>query len=334
MRRTLEMLFRYWAQFAALLAIPTVIAFAIAWAQPRQYEASATLWAIQRYYVIGATGPETDLNSTPAATQATAVTELLQTRSFDLAVAKETTLASTFGATTRADPNKLDDAIQQELSTKVTVTPTGYDLFQIIYDNKDPKVAEQVVAATVDQFGVIATGYSSIEARQLIQMYQTQLGTAKKNSNAASQAAATYLTSHPLANPQNDPTYSQLYQQAQAAQANVANIESNITQLDQQLALVASGSSGLYEVIDPSRANSKPISRVKTLALGGGIGAGVGLLAITLLLVTLMRRDRSAYTPDDLARMTALPVALELPALTPAFITATMQTYRALPKRT
>ncbi len=333
MRRTLELAFRHWAQVTALLIIPILVALAIAWVQPRQYEASATLWALQRYSIIGATGPEADLTATPATTQATAVAELLQTRSFDLAAAKGTGLASTFDAATRANQSKLDDAIQQELSTKVTATPVGYNLFQIIYDNKDPKIAQQVITAVVDQFGVVATGFSSAEAKRLIQAYQTELAPATKNAYAASQAAANYLAAHPHATAQNDPTYSQLLLEAQGAQTNMSNIQGNITQLNLELVTVASGSSALYSVVDPPNVNSQPVSRVKTLALGGGIGVGVGLLAVTLLLVTLTRRDRSAYTPEDLTRITNLPIALELPRLTPAFITASLRIHPALPAR-
>ncbi len=333
MRRSLEKFFRYWAQILALLLIPIVVALAIAWKQPPQYEASATLWALQRYSIIGATGPEADLTSTPATTQATAVTDLLQSRTFDLAIAKETNLASMFDAATRADPNKLDQAIVQELSTKVTSTAAGYNLYQIVYDNKNPKIAQQVVAAIVDRFGVYATGYSIVEAKQLIQAYQSQLGPAQQNAFQSSQVAANYLASHPLAATRGDPTYSLFLQQELGAQANVNTIQSDITQLNLQLASIGGNQSGLYRVIDPPKVNSQPVSPVKTLALAGGIGAGVGLLAAILFCVTVMRRDRSAYTVDDLSRFTELPVALELPLLKPALVAAAIQTRPALAER-
>ncbi len=333
MRRALEKFFRYWAQILALLLIPIVVALAIAWKQPPQYEASATLWALQRYSIIGATGPESDLTSTPATTQSTAVSELLQSRTFDLAIAKNTNLASTFDAATRADPNKLDQAIVQELSTKVTTTAVGYNLYQIVYDNKDPKIAQQVVTAIVDQFGVTATGYSIVEAKQLIQAYQAQLGPAQQSAFQASQVAANYLASHPLAATRGDPTYSLFLQQELGAQANANTIQSDITQLNLQLANIAGGQSGLYRIIDSPKVSSQPVSPAKTLALGGGIGAGVGLLAAILFFVMVMRRDRSPYSVDDLSRFTELPVALELPLLQPALVGAAVKIHPALLER-
>ena len=333
MRRALESIFRHRAKIVLLLILPIMISLAIVWAQPRQYEGAATLWALQRYSVIGATGPEADLNSTPAETQATALTELLQTHSFDLAVARETDLASTFNAATRADPNKLNLAVEQEISTKVIVTAVGANLYQITYDNKNPAVAQQVVAAVVDQFGAAATSFSIAEANQLIKSYQSQLPTAEQASNTATQAAASYAKAHSGVTTQSDPTYNQLLQQAQGAQANVDALQSNITQLNQQLATIGNGSGGLYNIVDTPAVDSQPVSRAKMFLLGGGIGLAVGLLIVTLLLVALSRRDRSAYTPDDLRRLTTLPVVLELPRLPTALVAAASQAKSVLPAR-
>jgi uncharacterized protein involved in exopolysaccharide biosynthesis len=333
MRRVLEIVFSHWMKFIALLVIPIIIALTIVWVQPRQYEATATLWALQRYSVIGATGPEANLYATPASTQATALEELLQTRSFDLDVANETNLASAFDAATRADPNKLDDAIVQEISTKVISSAVGVNLYQITYDNKDPRIAKQIVSAVLDQFGVSATSFSIAEGKQLLQIYNDQLTQAQKASDDATKAAASYFVDHPNATTATDPIYSQLLQQARGAQANVANLQGQITKLDQSLATSANGSISLYKIVDEPRVDGRPISRVKTLALGGGIGVAVGLLAITLLLVALMRRDRSAYSSDDLRRIIDLPVALELPQFSSAIVAATMRRPTALPGR-
>lgn len=331
MRRVLELIFRHWAKILGLLIIPVIISLGIVYVQPRQYEASTTLWALQRYSVIGATGPEANLYATPASTQATALTDLLQTRSFDLAIAQETDLAKTFDAATRADPSKLDDAIQKELSSKVIATAIGTFLYQITYDNKSPKIAKQVISAVVDQFAVAATGFSVVEAKQLLQTYGSELTQAQTAANAATQAAADYANAHPRATAQTDPVYNQLLQQAQGAQANVASLQGHITALNQQLA-TNGGSAALYKVVDAPMVNNQPISRLKTIELGGGIGLAVALLAITILLVAFSRRDRSVYSADDLRRISELPVVMELPQL-PASIATNVTTQFMLTER-
>lgn len=331
MRRILELIFRHWLKLITLLTIPVVIAVGIVWFQPRQYEATATLWALQRYAVIGASGAEANLFATPASTQATALTELLQTRSFDLSIAKQTKLASTFDSATRADPNKLGDAIVQELSTKVVPSAIGFDLYSITYASKDPDVAHQVVNAVVDQFGAAATSFSVAEANQLLKTYQDELTQAQKSASDATQAATGYALAHPNSTAQNDAVYSMLAQNEQGAQATVANIDGQITKLNQQLATIGSASNSLYKVVDAPRVNSRAISRTKTLALGGGVGLAVGLLAMTILLVLLSRRDRSVYSQSELSQIVAAPVVLELPHLTTSIARAA-EGRGALPK--
>src|ERR1019366_332775 len=93
--RVLEAIFRHPMQLFLMLIVPVVIGVSVAYVLPRSYQSSASLWALRRYEIIGATGPESDLQSTPAETQVAALSELLQSRDFSLAVAKSTNLQST-----------------------------------------------------------------------------------------------------------------------------------------------------------------------------------------------------------------------------------------------
>src|SRR5438046_290398 len=122
---------------------------------PRTYQTTASLCAFRRYEVIGATGLESDLTATPAQTQATALYELLQSRSFALIVAKGTDLAPTLSLSPNvlADPQLLDDALFNEISHHVVVTPQGYNLYTISYINRNSQVAQHIVAGAIQQFG-------------------------------------------------------------------------------------------------------------------------------------------------------------------------------------
>src|SRR5260370_442274 len=97
-----------------LLLLPG-LSVALVYFLPRSYQASTSLWALRRYIIIGATGPEPDLQATPAETQATALNELLQSRSFALTVANATSLASTLSASVRQDAQQRDDALYQDI---------------------------------------------------------------------------------------------------------------------------------------------------------------------------------------------------------------------------
>ena len=98
MTKVIEVLFHHKWRLLVLLALPILVSGAIAFKQPRTYEASAGLWALRRYEIIGATGPEADLTSTPAETQTTTVSEFLQSKSFVLAVAYDTDLPQLLAA--------------------------------------------------------------------------------------------------------------------------------------------------------------------------------------------------------------------------------------------
>ena len=146
MKRTLEAIFRHPFQLLLMIVLLPVVGVAVAYVMvPRTYQSSASLWALQRYFVIGSTGPESDLLSTPAQTQATALTELLQTRSFVDSVVKGIDLAPTLslGSAVMNNPQLLEDSLYTEISKHTVITPSAYDLFEISYVNRNPYVAQQ-----------------------------------------------------------------------------------------------------------------------------------------------------------------------------------------------
>src|SRR5713226_8325972 len=94
MRRTLEAVFRRPIQLLTLLIVLPIAGVALAYVMvPRTYQATASLWALHHYAVIGLTQAEIDLSSAPAQTQTTALNELLQTHVFVDAVVKGIDLA-------------------------------------------------------------------------------------------------------------------------------------------------------------------------------------------------------------------------------------------------
>src|SRR6266487_265995 len=115
-----------------MLLVAVVAGLAIAYTLPRSYVSSATLWALHRYQVIGTTGPETDLSSTPAQTQVAALSELLQSRDFVLTIAKSTDLAETLNlGSASSNPRLVDDAMVQDISKHVVTATSGYNLYEI-----------------------------------------------------------------------------------------------------------------------------------------------------------------------------------------------------------
>jgi uncharacterized protein involved in exopolysaccharide biosynthesis len=314
--KVIEIFFRRKWGLLALLVLPIIVGAAVAIKLPRQYQASAGLWALRRYEIIGATGPESDLTATPAVTQAGTLQELLQSRSFALAVAYDSSLPKQLAA---ANPTTqgLQDALYSEISQHVLATPLGYNLFNVTYSNTDPVVALQVVKAVVAHYGADSISASTAEGEQLLISYQTQLKAAQQQARQATQAAANYLSEHQLSATQAavDPQYQLLVAQSNQANAVVGAIQNDINTVQQQLATLSSGSSGLYIVQDAPAVPDRAVSRTKTVLVAGGIGLAVGLVAAIGYLLILVRLDQTLYSLADVGAVAPYPVLVQIPRL-------------------
>lgn len=318
MQRTFEALFRHLKSILLVLVVLPVIGLSIALVLPRTYQVEATLYALNRYGVIADTGIESNLLATPAETQATALTELLQTRAFSLDVAKSTDLPNTLPSSVRADQQLSDDALFAEISKHVVVGAQGYSLFVITYTNTRATIAQQVVAAVIREFGQQSAGFSAVEGQRLLNAYNSQLDSAQKAVNAAVQAENQYIASHPNESRSdliNDAQYALLHAQTQEAQATLLGLRTKIASLQSEIAIQAGGADALYKVIDAPQVPERPVSRMKTFLMAGGGGLALALIACAIYLALLVRRDRALYTPLDIKRVAALPVLAQMPAV-------------------
>jgi capsular polysaccharide biosynthesis protein len=313
MTKVIEILFRNKGKLLALLLLPILVSGVVVFFLPRTYQATAHLWALHRYAVVSATGIESDLQSTEAMTQATALNEFLQTRSFDLAVAKGTDLAKHMGIP-QSDTQDLQDAIYAEISTHVSVTPTSQFVVVITYANADPLIAMQVVKAVIAHYGTASTAYASAEGAQLLSNFQVQLTVAQQQADSATQKATDYYQAHNLTatSAQTDPQYQALSQQSLQAQTALAAIKTSISSINQSL---ASLKSGLFQTVDAPTLPTKPEARTKSLLLGGGVGLAIGLLGCIGYLLILVRLDQSIYSTADLPAITDYPVLVQIPRL-------------------
>lgn len=324
MRRTLEIIFRHPLQLLILVVLLPIIGVVISYIlTPKMYQSTGSVWAWHRYSVISPTGPESDLNSTPAQTQATALTELLQTRKFALDVIKGIDLESTMdlSATVKSDPQQLEDALFAEIAKNVVVTPQAYQLYTVSYANKSPEIAQKIVASVIQNFGTQSTNLTAAEGQNLLTNYQTQLKQAQERQNQAVQAQQSYAASHRNLTPAElaaDPEYQQLDASTKQATANVQNIQDQINVIQQSLGQTGDNATTLYQIVDTPQVPQLPLSRAPKFLIGGGIGLGVSLLADAIYLIILVRRDRSIYSAYDLQDVITLPVLMQLPTLTPA----------------
>ncbi len=327
MSRTLEAIFHRPLRLLMLIVLLPVVSLALAYVVvPSTYQSTAILWALSPYQISGTTNVGTGQFTTAAQTQATALSELLQTRSFALTIAHETGVAATLNLdqSVRSDAYRLDEALIKEISHNVAVDALGSDLLEISYANRDPEVARRVVASVVFNYSLQSTGFVAAVDQSLLRNYQKQLAIAQQNANAAVAAESAYLLTHPklTQNPNltpsqllTDPNYALLDQQRVLAQTTLGTIENNIANLNQTISNQGTSTDSLFKVIDYPQVAHQPVSRLKPFLISGGIGLGVALLACALYIIILVRRDRGVYTVRDLQKVTALPVVMQLPQL-------------------
>lgn len=323
MHRLLETIFRYPLRLLAILILLPAIGVALAYfLVPHSYEAAARLWAYQRFGVITVTGTDSNLYETPAQTQATALTELLNTRSFALSVAQGIDLAPSLhlGSDVLSDPEKLNSAIFADISKNVVVTPVDYSLYTITYTNHSAQIAQEIVASVVNQFSTQGIQYAYGNAQRLLNIYEGQLIQAQQQTAQALTAEQNYLKAHPAltqpgVSPMNDPQYAALDAQRQSDQANVQNIQANIDELNQQIKAEGTNLQSFFKEVDNPLVPTQPQSRTKQFLTAGGVGLGVGLVACLAFLLILMRRDKAIYMARDLEKLATLPVVMEIPQL-------------------
>jgi uncharacterized protein involved in exopolysaccharide biosynthesis len=321
-RRTLEAIFRHPFRLLVLIVLLPIVGVAVAYLMvPRTYQSTASLWALQRYFVIGSTGPESDLLSTPAQTQATALTELLQTRSFVDSVVKGIDLAPTLGldSTTMNNPLQLEETLFNEISKHTVITPSAYDLFEISYINRNPRIAQQIVASIISNYGTQGLGLSIAEGQNLLGSYQTQLANAQKSLTDAVTAETHYARAHPnLSQAQlaNDPQYTLLDGERLQAQSTVQNLHNTINTIQQAINTQGTQAGTLFQVIDAPQLPYVPVSRTKNYLIGAGAGLVVALLACTLYLVIVVRRDHAVYSAADVGNLVVFPIIMQVPNLT------------------
>ena len=219
-----------------------------------------------------------------------------------------------------SDPENLNDAMVFEISHYVHVVTKGNDTFTISYSNRNSQIAQKVVQAVITTYGSESQSFSISEGQNLLQSYQAQLVQAQQAVGKATQAQTAYIQAHPNSTQSdllNDPQYVLLDSQTQQARANLQTIQNSISTLNREISFLGIGSTGLFTVLDPPVVPRRPESQLLVLLAAGGIGLGVALLACILYLAVVVRRDQTIYTVHDVQKATTLPVALQIPLISP-----------------
>ncbi|MBV9280906.1 MAG: hypothetical protein JOZ41_12560 [Chloroflexi bacterium] len=247
----------------------------------------------------------------PPSTNATAaLTQLLQTLSFDLRVAKESPLYWKALVASTPYPNV---AVVPDLGRNVKIAANGPNLVSISYSSKLPAVGLQLVQSIVNEIPREIGRLDQQQATSSVALYTRQEKDAQKALVQSGQQLQAYMAQHNISPQQMaaqslfDPKFAALYQAVQTAQTDLRNAQQQIAQLTSPAALQST-----VQVVDPPSAIVAATSK-KTLIMYLGIGLIVGLILSGAFVVMTTARDHSLRYADEVPDLLGLPVLTSVP---------------------
>ena len=288
-RNYVEVFFRHRVLILAPVLVALIAGTAFALLQPRQYQATASIWADTPVTAESTIGTEAG-STPPSAGQAALFSELLATRGFALDVLEDSPGGRTLAG---LDPLQVNRRLATLRERVTTLTP-GPHILSVGVEGSSPESAVATTTVLVQRF--LDEQDALVKRRS-----DTELAFLKQQVDVADLAVSQARTSVPLGTPDAPKVLELALQAAQQQRLDA--------QQAYQRALAASATTGdqslVYVQDEPSAVR---LSRIKTLAFGTGGGLVAGATVSLLLLVLLMARDDSIRDEDELEALLGLRV--------------------------
>jgi uncharacterized protein involved in exopolysaccharide biosynthesis len=245
------------------------------------YRSTTNLWVDTAPPTASSVGANAvPLPTTPAAAEQSVLSELLNTRSFAVSVARESLLGKYLGSPAAIELH----APSLLTSSQVGSLAAGPQLLQISYTATSPAVASSTLGAIVKELQQDSAGLSTQHNQDAIAYYKSQVAVGTKAVATARGQVDAYLAQHPHSTSQSDPNLSALIAAVNAASTQLAQSNTALSQASGTRA----GGGWLVQVVDsPSAAVANALGKKKMLeVLLGGIFGGalisfLGAMALT-----------------------------------------------------
>ncbi|HXZ98794.1 MAG TPA: hypothetical protein VEK76_00440 [Candidatus Binatia bacterium] len=320
--RFLETLFRHRIIAILPIVIGLVVAAGYELVQPRTFTSTADLWVDAS--TPGQSGTTSNQYVDPSTTQESVIQELVDTRSFDIAVgqvgglsaflaahpgAEVTGIAAVpgLGELFKSAPGSVDDQVATMIPAELTITATGPQVITISATGPTPAVTEGIINAVVSQYELNVVQAATTTDQTAVSYYTQQLAQAQTTLNQAESAYTDYVQANPTVI-KNGGTSAQLIELQQSVANAQSNYQSVNNQLQQaQLNLANVGNQTGVRVLDAPQAGTS-VSIKKKLLTTGIAGLVVGLIISLLLITVLTATDRTARRAEDVKRALGVDV--------------------------
>jgi uncharacterized protein involved in exopolysaccharide biosynthesis len=285
--------------FLLPIVLTTLVALWFVAGSPSAYESTASLWVDNPPPATSSLNEANPTIQTPAEEEQLLINELLQTKSFRLAVGHNGPLAAYLGR----DPGQgwgppalfamlsgggsVNSRILSALSSKkIELSVAGPQVIQVRYRAGTPQVATGTLAAFVKQLDRQRLQLSMLRGRSALAYYKAQVAAASKAVVTARQRTAAYVSDHPGATPASDPNLKALKRGEIAAASQLAQATARVNRASSRVD-AAVGAGNAFAVLDAPKVPSGPVGKIKQLllALVGGLFAGalISFLAVVVL---------------------------------------------------
>jgi uncharacterized protein involved in exopolysaccharide biosynthesis len=297
-----------------LFLIPVVVAlFVAAWSvlgAPKSYMATASLWVDNSAPDTSSLSGQNTSPTTPSQNEQTVLQELLSSNQFVLSVAQKSSLESYLASHPRSGfspsallsslsgPGSMTTRVQSALGPNVVTQIPGPQVLQISFSGPSPAVAQSTLSALMTQLQASTRQYSDDYSQSQVAYFRSQYDAAAQAASTARAQAQMYLTQHPTATAQKDPTYSALLAAATSANGQSAQAATAMRQ-----AQSGSASAGpVVHVIDPATLPVAATAGKKKQAEAILAGLFGGLVVSVLAVVLMTKRAARVARPQELVR--------------------------------
>jgi hypothetical protein len=287
LHRSLDVIFQYLVPLVlVLVAVPTLV-LGISVATDRTQLVEARLWADQPAILADSPFAAGDRSVTPAQSQATLLTELLQTDSFVATALRQ--------AHSSANPTKVADDVRHNLY----VVPLGPHVVQLTYATAQPRDAVAFTGAVITAFQEAQQSVQSGQVSVADSALKSQLQTSRKDMEEALAALQKYQSSRSPDSLANDATYLSMRALALLKINNYTTVVQEADRTSQFQSAIPTVQPTVLRTLDPPQLQSWQVKLKGSPSKNAGY-ALAAVVAIELIFVyNLTRRDQRVRTTRE-----------------------------------
>jgi murein DD-endopeptidase MepM/ murein hydrolase activator NlpD len=269
----------YWLLYLLLLLFIPIAATVYGQRNETVYESTATIYVQTNTVLKDFQSADDNSYATKAQNVSDAMGQILQTETFLVSVARDTSLKTMYDLGSSGD----QDAVAARIAGNITVSANNATIVVVTAtDRFSPQVAQELAGAAITEFVAFYANQELATLTQAQEFYGKQLDDITAKVADDTKKVSDYQKQHPEVNTpagENDPAYVELKKQREADQATQQSAQANADVVAQAMEAAKTGTSYDVKPLDPPTlplSATVKIAKVLTYSL-------VALVAVLIL---------------------------------------------------